>query len=440
MQLVSADSITLSRVYFTEFDRVTYSQVAWTPTDVDAIRRNMERKLKLVALLKGHVVIAASHLLESELAQEVLFPHTKLFSKGVIVPALRSEFTGFEGFLDSKLAEGKESSQYEGDARREMAQMLDEQATLAVKWEVNQTSGWFKTRLLSEMKDEQSLLRSCLREGGSIIPPSLISRIDDFSMLSRQDVYLAAKATGDKKLWHILCEYADFIYYLTGAKAVSSEGLLPQENLLDFSLSDLAGGHTRLSESEVFFKMFVDLIKAATHTYFPLDVLDALSFDDVLDLHCVAVEDRFVEKYNAIQQKTKDGLAIHDPERLVLLMEELEEFERQLHDQYRTAIEKELPRYLRDRKMSKAAKFLNATASLFLSPWGMAAGAKDMVISGLELAGIGRIADTTQDRIQRRIKACSDLLGKAKLEGKPVLLGFVKRLQDRYAKRMLEDS
>jgi hypothetical protein len=58
-----------STVYFTEFDRVTYSQVAWAADEVEAIRRNMERKLKLVALTKGHVVIAASHLLESELAQ-----------------------------------------------------------------------------------------------------------------------------------------------------------------------------------------------------------------------------------------------------------------------------------------------------------------------------------------------------------------------------------
>lgn len=60
MKRVAPDSIALSRVYFTEFDRVTYSQVAWTSADVEGIRRDMERKLKLVALVKGHVVIAAS--------------------------------------------------------------------------------------------------------------------------------------------------------------------------------------------------------------------------------------------------------------------------------------------------------------------------------------------------------------------------------------------
>ena len=119
-----------------------------------------------------------------------------------------------------------------------------------------------------------------------------------------------------------MCEYADFVYYLSGARAVCSEGILPQENLMDFSLSDLVGGRTNLSDMEVFFKMFVDLVKAATNTHFPVDLLDALSIDDILDLHSLAVDERFVEKYNTIQEKTKEGLAIRDPERLVLVMEE----------------------------------------------------------------------------------------------------------------------
>ncbi len=354
------------------------------------------------------------------------------------MPALRSEFSGFERFLESKLAEGKESIQYEGKARRDMAQMLDSQSALAIKWEVSQTSGWFKERLLSDMKDEQSLLRLCLREGGTVIPAGLVSRIGDFPRLSRQDVYVSAKETGNKNLWHILCEYTDFLYYLSGARAVCSEGLLPQENLIDFSLSDLANGRTRLSDAEVFFKIFVDLIKTTTHTHFPLDMLDALTINDVLDLHSVAVEDRFVDKYNAIQEKTKSGLTIHDPERLVLVMEELEELERQLHIEYNVALKKELPRHLRNHKKAKAAKFLNATASLFVSPWGIATGAKDIVVSGLELVGMGEITSATQNRIQQRLKACSRLIDRAKDESTPVLLTFMERMQERYAEKILK--
>ncbi len=438
MKSVSPESIRASRVYFTEFDRVTYSQVAWTPTDVEAIRRNMERKLKLVALVKGHIVIAASHLLESELAHEVLLPHPRLFSEGVIVPALRSEFAGFEGFLDSKLTEGKESAQYESVVRREMAQMLDSQVAFAVRWKIEQATGWFKERLLSDVTDEQSLLRSCLRQAGVLVPSNLAGQISDLPLLSRKDVYMLAKNTGSKDLWHILSTYADFVYYLSGAKAVYSEGLLPQENLMDFSLSDMANGCTRLSESEIFFKIFVDLVKAAMPTHFPVDVLDALSIDDVLDLHAIAIEDRFVDKYNTIQQKTKDGLAIHDPERLVLLMEELEQFEQQLHEGYQAAIEKELPRYVKGRKRVEAGRLLNATACLLIPWWGAPQDARDVVVSGLELAGKGKIAKVTQRRVQRRLKACRRLLDNAKLDGKPILLDFFKRIQTRYAEKMLE--
>ncbi len=438
MKLVSPASIKTSRVYFTEFDRVTYSQVAWTAADVDAIRRNMERKLKLVALIKGHVVIASSHLLESELAHEVLLPHPRLFSEGVIVPALRSEFSGFEAFLDSKLAEGKESAQYEGPVRRDMAQMLDSQVALAVRWEIEQTAGWFKERLLSDVTDAQSLLRSCLRQSGVLLPSSLARQISDLPLLSRKDVYTLAKNTGNKDLWHILSTYADFVYYLSGAKAVCSEGLLPQENLMDFSLSDMANGHTHLSESEIFFKIFVDLVKAATHTHFPLDVLDALSIDDVLDLHEIAIEDRFVDKYNTIQQKTKDGLTIHDPQRLVLLMEELERFEQQLHEEYGAAIENELPRYIKSQKRAKVGRFLNATGCLLIPYWGAPKDAKEVVVSGLELVGKRKIAKATERRIQRRLKACRRLLNNPKLDGKPILLDFFKRIQARYAEKMLE--
>lgn len=437
MKSVSPDAIHASRVYFTEFDRVTYSQVAWTAADVEVIRQNMERKLKLVSLIKGHVVIAASHLLESELAHEVLFPHPRLFSEGVIVPALRGEFTKFEEFLDLKLSEGRESAQYEGSMRREMAQMLDSQVTVSVKWEVGQTADWFKDRLLSDMTDEQSLLRSCLRESGAIIPSSLVSRISEIPRLSRHDVYTSAKETGDKNLWNIVCEYADFLYYLSGARAVCSEGILPQENLMDFSLSDMVGGRTRLSDREVFFKMFVDIVKAATCTHFPVDVLDTLSIDDVMDLHSVAVEERFVEKYNTIQEKTKEGLTIRDPERLVLLMEELEQFEQQLHSEYRTAIEKELPRYRKNLKTREAAKFLNATASLVIPAWGLVSGSKDVLVSGLEFAGMDRIANLAQGRVGSRVNACARLLDRTGLEGKPILLGFIKRIKERYVEKML---
>ena len=86
------------RVYFTALDRVTYSQVAWTQKDVEGIKNSLARTLKLLSLTKGHVVIAASHLLESELAREIILPYPELISRRIIVPALREDFASCNAF------------------------------------------------------------------------------------------------------------------------------------------------------------------------------------------------------------------------------------------------------------------------------------------------------------------------------------------------------
>jgi len=437
MESVSPEDILPSRAYFTEFDRVTFSQVAWTDEDLQAIRRNVERKLKLLALTKGHVVIAASHLLESELAHAVLLPHPRLFSQKIVVPALRAGVPGFRVFLETKIAEGKEAEYYTSSECRDMAQMLDSETALAVRWDVSQTADWFKQRLLSELTEERSLLNSWLRQAGAVVPPDLVAGISNSPRLSRPEVYLLAKNTGDKNVWTAVSQYADFIYYLAGAKAVRSEGVLPQENLIDFSLSDMTEGRTHLSDLEVFFKIFVDLVEATTHTHIPVDLLDALSMDDILDLHQIAVDDRFVEKYNVIQEKTKQGLTIQDPERLVLLMEELAEYEQSLHKEYEAALNLELPRRLRNLKSSKAGTFLSAIACLCIPVWGTFGSVKEVVISGLDLAGKKKVVTAAHTRVAENIKACDRLLDKMPLEGKPILIEFVRRLQERYADIML---
>ena len=438
MKLVPPESILANRVYLTEFDRVTYSQVAWTQDDTDAIRRNMERKFKLIALIKGHIVIAASHLLESELAHSILFDHPRLFAEGIVVPALRSEFRSCEEYLDSKLAEGEKGETYSSVESRDMAQMLDSQANMAVQWNVHQTSGWFKQRLLLDLGDEHSLLRSCIRNAGLMIEPDLAEHIADIPTLSRGDVYLMAQKTLSMPLREMLCNYVDFVYYLSGARAVKSEGILPQENLMDFSLSEMAGGHTCLSESEIFFKMFIDLVKSVTQKHFPVDVLDALTMEDVMDLHSIAVEERFVYKYNAIQEKTINGLTIRDPERLVLLMDELEQFERELHGEYMSAIEQELPRYLRNIKMSGVAKLINAIASLLIPGWGTAESTRGIIVSALDLGGKQHIRRTAEKRVKGAIKAYRMFSEKETSDRSPILLEFVRKIQKRYGESMLE--
>ncbi len=440
MKLVSGDSLHGSRVYLTVFDRVTYSQVAWSEQEVKDICRSLERNLKFVVLIKGHVVIAASHLLESELAQEILLRHPRLFTEGVVVPALRSEFSSFEGFLDAKLEVPRNAAEYGRPETRATAKALDGMVALATCWDVSRTSSWFQQRMVADLRDEGSLLRSCLRQKRVLIAPDVADRIADVPQLSRGDVYQIAKDTQDKRVWDVLSNYADFIYYLSGAKAVQSEGVLPQENLLDFSLSDMAGGKTSLSDMEVFFKIFVDLVKSATHSHFPVEVLDALSIEDVLDLHRVAIDEAFTEKYHRIQEKTKEGLSLQDPERLVLLMHELEQYEHDLRAQYRRAVEAELPGHLRDQTVSSVGELLNAIASLLIPGYGIPGDARDILVSGLSLAGGRRLSASIQQRIDGCVRALRAVTDRHSMQAHPVLLRFMQDICRKYSEKLLGGS
>jgi len=439
MELVSGDSLISSRVYLTIFDRVTYSQVAWSDEDVIAIRQSLERQLKFLILVKGHVVIAASHLLESELAHEILLSHPRLFSEGIVVPALRSEFQTFTQFLNARLAEGKEAPKSTRSKICDIAATLDTTVASAVSWQVDQASQWFQKRLIADLQNEQSLLYSWLRERQVIVPPGVSEQIAEIPRLSRNDVYQISKQTQDKQLWDILSNYADFVYYLSGARAVESEGVLPQENLMDFGLSDLVGGQTNLSDVEVFFKMFVDIVKMATNTHFPVDVLDALDVEDALDLHHVAVNERFIEKYTLIQEKTKEGLTLHDPERLIMLMEELEQYEVDLHNEYQRAIEAELPGYGRGRKASTGGKLLSAVASLIIPYWGAPGSAKDILVSGLELGNQKRLSQNIGRRMAGYANACKRMVDRRTIGSQPILLKFVEEISRRYAEKLPRD-
>lgn len=61
MKFIDPTDLKIPRVYFTEFDSITYSQVKWIAEDVEEIKRNLERKIKLLGLIKGVVIIATSH-------------------------------------------------------------------------------------------------------------------------------------------------------------------------------------------------------------------------------------------------------------------------------------------------------------------------------------------------------------------------------------------
>lgn len=432
----SPEQLNANRVYFTEFDRVTYSQVAWSEDDVKEIVRVLKRKVKLLSLTKGHVVIATSHLLESELARELILPYPELISEQIIVPALRSDYSSCAALLEAKQHTGEQGERelYMGVEQQEMAQLIDASA-MTVRWSPDETSGWFKSRLIADLRDSNSLVSIHLRNKGLSVPEIICREVEEIPSLNRGFIYQSTQRHGNLAFREIVNAYADFLYYLSGAKAVQSEGVLPQENIIDFSFTDLEHKTVSLSEHEIFFKIFMDTVKTATSTHFPIDFLDALSIDEAVELHHIANDEHFIHKYNLIQQRTKEGLTLADPERFVLLMDELLIYEQELHDQYLRVIESELPNRLRQMRAKRTGKAIHALASLIIAPYGAIAGVKDIIVSGLSSVKASKLPSQINERVRKGVHALEWCIGE-KFENQPIMLRFVDELKRRYAEKM----
>jgi len=436
MKFIDPTNLKIPRVYFTEFDRVTHSQVAWTAEDVEEIKRNLERKVKLLSLIKGVVIIATSHLFESELAQEFIKENPIVLEKGIILPALISSYKNFSDFLFAKREESKERERYLSKDKDEISTLLSNSVNAVVKWDVDLTTKWFKQRLLQDLENERSVLRFNL----SAVPQPLItdvaSRISELEFPSRGEIYNIAKNSGDKILWARLCDYTDFVYYLSGARAVNSEGVLPQENLIDFSITDLAQGKTKLSDYEIFYRIFLRIIKDKTQKFFPVEILDLLTFEDIVELRETLLHSGFVEKYNKLMEKTKERVEITDTEQLILSVDELSQFENELHSIFTDTVVTEVYQMKKIDLQKRGLKVLTSLGAL-LTFYGTVESVLQLTINVLSLLGLNTQLNQTERRIKQNLQRIEKLVDRSSLDQKPLLLKYLAEISKKYSSKLI---
>jgi hypothetical protein len=424
------------RAFFTEFDRYNDLEKSGSKVDTKTIQLLLERNLKLLLLTKAHVVVAGTHLLESPFAHDLLLRFPELLSSNAIIPSIKIEHPSTKQFLESKREEFShiENSAFHSSRASEVASIIDSEAT-SLRWKHSSNSEWFRDRLADDLEDENSLISVVLKREGTIIPTNLIGKIRAQESLTREAVQHLASIEDNDILLRNLTNYSDFIYYLSGARTAASEGILPQENLIDFSQTELSEGKTNLSEQAVFFKLFIDTVKAKTNTYFPVDFLDAISIRDSIELRNVAIRSKFVDKYNGIQIKTKEALVFQDEEKLVLLLTELNELETELHQEFNLALDIELPSRIREEKQRAAGKVLQSVASIFI-PLYNPDSYNELVISGLKWSGRDAASKSIEKRIANGLLACERSLESSSLLERQILLDFVDHMKKKYSQKL----
>lgn len=436
IKLIDPMDLRIPRVYFTEFDRITYSQVAWTAEDVEEIKRNLERKVKLLGLIKGVVIIATSHLFESELAHEFIKENPIVLEKAIMLPALISKYKDFSDFLFAKREESKERERYLGADKDEINTLLSNCVDTVVSWDVDLTTKWFKQRLLQDLAEERSVLRFNLSAVPLPLLEGVTSRIRELESPSRGEIYKIAKNSGDKILWTRLCDYTDFVYYLSGALAVNSEGILPQENLVDFSITDLIQRKTKLSDYEIFYRIFLRIIKDKTQKFFPVEILDLLTFEDIVELRETLLHSGFVEKYNKLMEKTKERVEITDTEQLILNIDELNQFENELHLIFADTIVTEVYQMKKIDLQKRGIKVLASLGSI-LTFYGTIESVIQLTVNVLSLLGFNTQIRQTERKIQQNLQRLEKLVDRSSLDKKPLLLKYLSEISKKYSSKLV---
>ena len=436
MKYIDPKDLNTPRAYFTEFDRITYSQVAWTEKDIEEIKLNLERKVKLLGCIKGIVIIATSHLFESEIAQEFIKKNPIVLEEGIILPALISQYKDFSTFLLYKRERSKEKKAYLGHDKDEINTLLSNSVNSVVKWDVQVTTNLFKQRLVQDLEEERSVLRFNLHNVPMPIILEVASRIRKLESPSRGEIYKIAKDSGNKILWRRLTDYADFVYYLSGARAVNSEGVLPQENLIDFSITDLARGKTKLSDYEIFYRIFINIIKEKTQKFFPIEILDTLTFNDIVELRKTFLHSGFIEKYNKLMEKTKQRIEITDTEQLILTVDELAQFETELHLIFTDTIIKEVYQMKKNNLKKRGSKVLTSVGSL-LTFYGTIESIIQLAVNVLSLLGLEKQAHQTEKRIEQNINSLQKLIYRSSLDKKPLLTKFLAEISKKYSSKLI---
>lgn len=433
MQSFSPEDLPAHRTFFTEFDRVKNV----VDISIESADANMLRKLKLLLLTKSHVIIAASQLLESAQAHRLVLMYPDLITSGAVVASMKSIHPSTRQFLEEKRdSEGIERPGFLSSEAMEVAELVDTSGS-AVRWKLEAMSDWFRDRLVADLRDENGLLHATAQRQRILLPMGVAAALEAEKGLSRDRVRDLVSTAGFDDAEFLVGAYADFLYYLSGARTTDSLGVLPQDNFLDFTFSELLGRSSSMSEDEVFFKIFIDTVKAKTETVFPEKFLDALSVENTLELREIGLQRGFIDGYNSIQMKTKEALNLRDKERLILLLQELDELEQGMYASFSSALDRELTSRAREARQRAGGRTLKTITSMAYPRVFEPAAYKELFASTLQWLGRGEAVEAMDRRIAEGHAAMEFMLERTGLLEKQPLLDFVSELNRRYRKRML---
>lgn len=145
---------------------------------------------------------------------------------------------------------------------------------------------------------------------------------------------------------------------MSGARVVNCESTSPQENYIDYSLTDIKHHQILLSELQIFWKIFLEVAFETMHkTPVPLELIDLLLFEDVCELRQPIERSSFKDRYDELIRKFISYISKNNSDEILYNIEELLSIKDKLSKEFESIFEKELNALLR-RKAIKDTKAL----------------------------------------------------------------------------------
>jgi AraC-like DNA-binding protein len=346
------------RSYFTAFDPRIVARV----TDLVTFRKEVERKLKILLLIKSTITCGASHL-TTAFTYSIFRDNPYLLNEGHIIPALSNDKKNIDELFESKKIKD----------RKKIVEFYQENIKYTVDWEISDNSSWFRDRFIAEFENRDSLMRKHLSSLKSKRLEDTIKSIRAKKTLSRTQIdSIADQLPAIER--NVLLAFRELVYHISGARVVNCESSLPQENYIDFDLADLEHKRTRLSEDQILWKLFIELaFESFQNRYIPIELLDMLSFRDILTIRQPILESSFQQKYDELVSSVIQGVKSKNKS-MILNANELHKISSHLEQTFKSVFDDEMPKFLKKRATAQAKKLGSVTSSVALGALGFIPG------------------------------------------------------------------
>lgn len=140
---------------------------------------------------------------------------------------------------------------------------------------------------------------------------------------------------------------------MSGARVVNCESTLPQENYIDYSLTDIKNRKTILSEYHIFSKLFIELLfESLGKQKIQIELLDCLSFDDISKIRIPILESSFIEGYNKLFYESVESSVSKEKEDNQLYdLNEISKIRVSLENSFKTVFDEELKTFAKNKKI-----------------------------------------------------------------------------------------